>query len=223
LAFMKSVGVRAAPMPAQQRRAAIIDAALPLLRRHGEGVTTKQIADAAGIAEGTIFRVFPDKESLITAAIAQVFDPGPTVDAMLGIDLSLPLRERLQAAIDIIAARLDSVWELMSAMRMMGAPEQNPRLRPALPAPQIDDVLPQALIALLEPDRHQFRVDPTQVARILRLVTFAGTHPRITDGNPLTSDEIIDLLMDGLRAHSPSPPGSCQPAVRALSEPFGTM
>ena len=213
-------------MPAQQRRAAIIDAALPLLRRHGEDVTTKQIADAAGIAEGTIFRVFADKDSLITAAIAQVFDPGPTIEAMRGIDLSLPLRERLQAAIHIITARLDSVWELMSAMRMMGAPEQNARLRPALPSHQLDDVLPQAVIALLEPDRHQFRVEPAQVARMLRLLTFAGTHPRITDGNPLSSDEIIDLLMDGLRARSPDPrhpPPSCQPAVRAVSGLSGTI
>jgi hypothetical protein len=133
------------------------------------------------------------------------------------------LRERLQAAIHIIAARLDSVWELMSAMRMMGAPEQNARLRPALASHHLDDQLPQALIALLEPDRHQFRVDPTQVARILRLVTFAGTHPRITDGNPLTSDEIIDLLMDGLRAHSPDPPPSCQSAVRAVSVASDTI
>src|SRR3954454_11542389 len=109
---MKSVGVRAAPMPPHERRATIIDAALPLLRRHGNDVTTKQIADAAGIAEGTIFRVFPDKDSLITAVIARVFDPAPTIAAMRAIDSTLPLRDRLEAAIDIITARLDRVWEL---------------------------------------------------------------------------------------------------------------
>src|SRR3954454_21236152 len=116
---MKSVGVRAAPMPPHERRATIIDAALPLLRRHGDAVTTKQIADAAGIAEGTIFRVFPDKDSLITATIARVFDPTPTLDEIGAIDRDLPIRERLKAVIGIMTRRLDSVWELMSAMRMM--------------------------------------------------------------------------------------------------------
>lgn len=178
-------------------------AAIPLLRTHGEGVTTKQIADAAGIAEGTIFRVFADKDSLITAAIAQVFDPAPTVEEMLDVDLELPLRERLRAAIEIITKRLDSVWELMSAMRMMGAPEQNPRLRAAMPAHPLNDALPDALMTVLEPDRAQFRVDVAQAARVLRLVTFACAHPRITDGRPLTPDEIVDLLLDGIRAHAP--------------------
>ena len=41
----------------------IVDAALPLLLEHGEMVTTRQIADAAGIAEGTIFRAFADKDA----------------------------------------------------------------------------------------------------------------------------------------------------------------
>ena len=208
---MKPVGAPAvapvidvnAPLPPDQRRATIIDAALPLLRRDGADVTTKQIADAAGIAEGTIFRVFADKDSLITAAIAQVFDPAPTIEEMRRVDLALPLRERLMAAIDVIAGRLEGVWELMSAMRMMGAPEQNPQLRSAMHRHQLNDVLPEALIALIEPDRARFRVDPVQVARVLRLVTFACTHPRITDDNPLKPDEIVDLLLDGLRAHAP--------------------
>src|ERR1700712_1409917 len=122
-------------MPPAQRREAIIDAALPLLRKHGEAVTTKQIADAAGIAEGTIFRVFPDKDSLITATIARVFDPAPTLEEIGQVDRSLPLRDRLKAAIEILAERLDNVWELMSAVRMMGGPADNARFRAALPGP----------------------------------------------------------------------------------------
>ena len=201
---MRKPGTRAAPLPPQQRRAGIIDAALPLLRAHGDDVTTKQIADAAGIAEGTLFRVFPDKEALIMAAVQQVFDPKPTLEEMNRIDLASPLPERMRGAVEIITRRLDAVWELMSALRMMGPPDANPRLRTALPTHQFNDLLPDALSRLLEPDRDQFRVEPAQVARLLRLVTFACTHPRFTDGNPLKPDEVVDLLLDGLRAHSPT-------------------
>jgi AcrR family transcriptional regulator len=54
---------RASMLPPEERRSMIVAATLPLLVEHGEMVTTRQIADAAGIAEGTIFRVFADRTS----------------------------------------------------------------------------------------------------------------------------------------------------------------
>ena len=56
---------RARPLSPEDRRAAILDAVVPLLIDHGAAVTTAEMAEAAGIAEGTIFRVFPDKASLL--------------------------------------------------------------------------------------------------------------------------------------------------------------
>jgi hypothetical protein len=44
--------------------------ALPLPIEHGAGVTTPQIAKAAGIGEATIFRAFADKDELLNACVA---------------------------------------------------------------------------------------------------------------------------------------------------------
>ncbi|HYD08975.1 MAG TPA: helix-turn-helix domain-containing protein, partial [Acidimicrobiales bacterium] len=77
---------RAPALPAEERRRAILDATLPLLIERGSAVSTKQIAEAAGIAEGTIFRVFPDKDSLVRAAVELAFDPEPTEQALAAID-----------------------------------------------------------------------------------------------------------------------------------------
>ena len=62
-------------MAPDERRKAIVEATLPLLAQYGAGVTTRQIAEAAGIAEGTIFRVFPDKPALLMAAAEETMNP----------------------------------------------------------------------------------------------------------------------------------------------------
>ena len=66
---------RAPRLSPDERRAALVDATVPLLLEHGRAVTTRQIAEAAGIAEGTIFRVFATKEELVDAALDAAFDP----------------------------------------------------------------------------------------------------------------------------------------------------
>ncbi len=52
-------------LPADQRKTAIAHAVLPLLARKGfDGVTTRELAAAAGISEALLFRHFPSKEAL---------------------------------------------------------------------------------------------------------------------------------------------------------------
>jgi AcrR family transcriptional regulator len=52
------------------RREHILETALKLFARHGfDGTSTKQIAQAAGIAEGLIFHYFPTKDDLLNAVL----------------------------------------------------------------------------------------------------------------------------------------------------------
>ena len=54
-------------MSPEDRRQAIISATTDLVLEHGPAATTRQIADACGIAEGTLFRVFESKDDILAA------------------------------------------------------------------------------------------------------------------------------------------------------------
>ncbi len=79
-------------MSPDDRRDAIVGAAIPLLRARGAAVTTRELADAACVAEGTLFRVFPDKAALVRAAIERALDPTPVVTQLAGVERDLPIR-----------------------------------------------------------------------------------------------------------------------------------
>ncbi len=97
---------RATPLPPDERRAALIAATEPLLEQYGRDVSTKRIAEAAGVAEGTIFRVFPTKKALIDAVCDQVIDLDPVCAEIDGLDRAAALETRLVSAVAIMQRRL---------------------------------------------------------------------------------------------------------------------
>lgn len=189
---------RARPLPATARRAALVAATLRLIRRRGVGVSTRQIAAAARVAEGTIFRVFPDKDSLIRAAVDAAFDPAPVVARLERIDSSAPLVERLTAAVRIVQARFTAILNLMMALRANGPPREKSRLKRPPPSRAVS----AALARLIEPDRAALRVPPAEAARLLRLLVISGSHPAIAEGKLLTPEEIVGVILDGVRSRA---------------------
>ena len=91
----RASGRRARPLAPQERRQAIVEATVPLLLEHGRETTTRQVAEAAGIAEGTIFRVFESKHELFQCTLEHAFDFQPFLDDLARIEPTGSLRERL--------------------------------------------------------------------------------------------------------------------------------
>ncbi|MFL6206462.1 MAG: TetR/AcrR family transcriptional regulator [Acidimicrobiales bacterium] len=177
---------RAASLPPEERRRTIVDAAIPLVVEHGEMVATRHVADAAGIAEGTLFRVFPDKESLLAAVIERVLDPEPLEQALAAIDAERPLTEVVTAAVQASQRRGEDVWRVVS--RIGKRSEDQPR-RPMPESP--------ALTRLLEAHRDELTVAPTVAARNLRALTLAMSHPLLVE-RPASPKEIARMFLHGV-------------------------
>ena len=188
---------RAAALPIEERRSAIVAATLPLFLEQGAAVTTREIAQAAGIAEGTIFRVFDDKTALLDAVMEAALDPAPTNAAIAAVDDSLPFEARLVAAVEILRQRVLYVFRVLS-LASGTTRGTSPKRNAELPS----------LIAIFEVDGEHLTLSPADAARILRGLTFACVHPSFGADDPLTSDEIVAVFLDGIR-HAKAGESSC--------------
>jgi AcrR family transcriptional regulator len=203
-------------MAPDERRRAILDALIPLLVEKGGDVTTKEIAQAAGIAEGTIFRVFPDKAALLFAAAEEAINPAggqESFDAAMA--QAADLRERVVVAADRVLDRMRLTMAVMGAVRPYLAAmyheahrhqsgeqkKQVPHGPPEFMLKAQSD-LHARLTVLFEPYADQLAVPPETAALALRSLTFGSARPELGLRPTLTADQIADLVLDGVRTRN---------------------
>ncbi|GAA4930032.1 hypothetical protein GCM10025331_12420 [Actinoplanes utahensis] len=183
-------------MAPEERRAALIDATIPLLHEHGLEVSTRQIASAAGVAEGTIFGVFESKSQLVTCSIVKALDPQPTLDGLAAIDRTLPLRIRVTLAAELAYARFaENAHLLTAARRLILLGEKDPETRARMAAGR--EALESAVADVFAPDEARLRVPPWRAARLLLAFCGANTFGPYAD-DTFDAADLATLLLDGI-------------------------
>ncbi|WP_435604570.1 helix-turn-helix domain-containing protein [Streptomyces sp. bgisy130] len=178
----------------------IVAAALPLVAEYGAAVTTSQIARAAGIGEGTIFRAFKDKDELLDACVAEAVGTDHVLRGLASISLDEPLTARLAEAAEALRAHMERMGTVVGALHASGHRRgrgTGPGSREAeaslsdgrggkgslsdgrdrdAPPPdsrtQSVTALRNAVVELLEPDRAAFRLSPEKVAAAFLALLF---------------------------------------------------
>lgn len=190
-------GRRAAPLPPQERREALIRAAIEIIRERHTLPTTRQIAQAAGVAEGTIFRVFANKDEFFDAVLDRTFDSGPMHAELEKIDGDAGLESVMIELVGLLQGRFQEIFDIMGAFSMVGPPE---RFRDPERQRRQEAEVGSCVLQLLDPYADQLRLPAREVARLLHLLTFSGSHKHINDGRVLQPKEIVQTILYGVSA-----------------------
>jgi AcrR family transcriptional regulator len=185
------VRARAKPLSTDDRRAMIIDAVIPLLMEHGSAVTTRQIADAADVAEGTIFRVFADKDALFEAAVEKFLDPTAANRSLRAIDPELPLEAKINDILFQLRSRMTGIFGIMNATGRSGRPPRRPN------SENFEDVIAD----VLRPDLERLQLPLDRIASFVRLVAFASAIPHFNQDHEIASTELALLITYGIAGH----------------------
>lgn len=212
---------RATPMSPADRRKAIVAAVIPLVIESGEAPSTREIATAAGIAEGTIFRVFDGLPELMEEVAREALNPRNgrelLVEALVGVD---DLTERVRIAADALMRQMHDGMQIMIALRRHlgtrwpGRPgadqvraekartahrgRHEPPPGPPAFVVEANRELVVLLTELFEPHRDQLRFSPEKAALLMRSLVFGARHPGMDQEFQLTADEIATTMVSGV-------------------------
>ena len=194
-------------------RAKLIEATVAVVREVGYAhASTRAIAQAAGVAEGTIYRHFPDKASLFFAAVLESNAPVVTwVTTLPARAGESTVEQNLKAAAVQLVSLRDQILPLELAMA--ADPELAAQRRQAMAAAgtSLPPGPPAALAAYIAAEQRLGRiredVDPQEAASVLLGMLFAlGTMPSIgvERPSPVRVASAVRMLIRGIE---PPPSG----------------
>ncbi len=190
---------RATPLSPDERRQAIIDATLPLLLEKGPELSTREIAQAAGVAEGTIFRAFDTKGDLIHATIHAALEPATALAAFEDLDPADSLQQRVEEVLGILSAQINRTRTLFIHLAGAGLGPHRPHHTPPNPGqPDGRLRLLQATTDALTPYAAQLRLPVATAAKLLNALAFAAGIGTGADDQPPTAESLANTVLYGI-------------------------
>ncbi len=206
-------------MKRDDKSKAILDAALRVFRcKSYHGATTKEIADAAGVPVGTMFRLFPNKEDLLMGLVADLVDTvapqlfAESMDQVLSDYLGKDMEGAIKAFIHGRLVLFHQNRELISVIHAESA--FNARLKEAMfhrIYSPMKGIIEKFIALGIE--RGRFRpIDPVAAARYIGsavLYTFLDVWYQDTEltGEVLETieNQFVDLILNGIQSKAPTP------------------
>jgi len=167
------------------------------------------VAEAAGIAEGTLFRVFATKDDLIDEVVADVMDPRASCTAISQISSDLPLDARLTEVMDILTARIREITGFFLAMRLAPKERSDEQARSARESHSAHTrMVTEAVTEVIGADAARLRVPADQAARYVWSVAFVTGHPMIGAEFDTSSELAVQIMLHGLLSTPTCPPAT---------------
>ncbi len=185
-------------MAVADRRRAIVDATIPLLIKKGSALTTAEIARAASIAEGTIFRAFPDKSAVFLEALAVAMAATPVVEAIGAISPSASLSNQLAKATRVLLGHYSRTMALAESLRFVSTMHGN---QPSDVKKLIEEsaaAISKAIEALFARSRATLRISPSEAATAYRALIMACVHPMLPTQERLKVNAVVKILLTGI-------------------------
>lgn len=180
---------RAAPLPPDERRQAILDAVLPLVLEQGLAISTKQIAQASGVAEGTIYKVFDTKSELLDEAIRAGLAPEALLDRMAALPSGRPVGEHVTALVRLLQQQALASHRLLTLLPPASKPHGHGTDRHGFGERTL-----AAIAAALEPHAAALRVPPHAAAGALLALSLGSAF----SPDPVAPEGVASILLHGI-------------------------
>ena len=176
---------------AERNRLRILAAAADVIARDGVDATVEEIARAAGVGMGTLYRRFSTKDVLVDAVLTDLSE-GALADVALAA-AEPDAWQALERTLRALARRIAESRGLLDALEV----EQHSGRLLEVRA-RLLDALDPLLARAQEAGVARADVTSTEVLRLTALVT--KLPPLIRAAEPDAWERLLDVVLDGLRA-----------------------
>ncbi|HET9027747.1 MAG TPA: TetR/AcrR family transcriptional regulator [Trueperaceae bacterium] len=188
---------RAPPLDREARRLKIIERVTPLLAARGAAVTTRELAAAAGVAEGTLFCAFEDKHSLLMAVIGHRLDPRPLREKLARFVGDETLDAGLVGVANVVLPSITDVYPLVVALHGLADPARESQVRGQGAIREWLGAVSDAVVAVTTPHAAELRVTPARFSHMFSTLLFASRMPHLAAEDRATAEDIVRFCLRG--------------------------